>query len=613
LAPLDAFGFVRGKALLLGIAVGAWPCLGCQPKTDGLADLVDGGYSYVEFPGRRLLKGNVTSYGLDFDVAGAVAVGLRDGRLVMAAAGGGPECDAGDATDFVLAGYYGIGVDYRSYVPFLESKDEQGRGPLRFADHQCASPLESPVPDSELPFYTGLAAELPRYLMLGVEGDEPFRDFRSLVECWLWSEPVSCKTSSVKQLTRQPERLWSIELDPENATPGSSQPTKLVAHDGLSSVSVEYAREVSEVAATELDVAFIDASGLNLFDDQRYASLQQIEPDACSLHSLQGHSPAFSYFAPCDSGRLVVFDPETRERFELASGGQPPVWLGPALDGGRLALYQSELQELPPPTSASIFAASPGSWNRATHAAPSPVPYTSGTLWAERLGSGQPLRGPERALFPSLSWRDTARVRVLADFDGDVGRLVEWDLDSGEILEIARGVVDFGQDWALADFDGTAGDLLQVSASLTTRVLAHGVSGRPREPRFANGCLTCLDSLAEAEAVHAALLSDYDGSTGTLLLLSRPARASNPESEVVAHAVPKDGYQMLYGGDAIVYIDEYSADAQSGRLEARFLKTADTFSVDGVASFYEVGWPDPGLLYAIPEGPSAGVWYARLR
>jgi hypothetical protein len=113
--------------------------------------------------------------------------------------------------------------------------------------------------------------------------------------------------------------------------------------------------------------------------------------------------------------------------------------------------------------------------------------------------------------------------------------------------------------------------------------------------------------------VHAALLSDYDGSTGTLLLLSRPARASNPESEVVAHAVPKDGYQMLYGGDAIVYIDEYSADAQSGRLEARFLKTADTFSVDGVASFYEVGWPDPGLLYAIPEGPSAGVWYARLR
>jgi hypothetical protein len=66
-------------------------------------------------------------------------------------------------------------------------------------------------------------------------------------------------------------------------------------------------------------------------------------------------------------------------------------------------------------------------------------------------------------------------------------------------------------------------------------------------------------------------------------------------------------------GDAVVYIEDYSADAQTGRLQVRFLNTADTFSVDGVASFYEVTWPDPGLLYAIPEGRNAGVWYARLR
>jgi hypothetical protein len=603
---------VHAEALVAVIAAGAWSCLGCQPKTDGLSVLVDSGYSYVEFPGKQLLKGTFTSYGLDYDVDGAVAVGLRDGRLVMASAGGGPECDAGAATDFVLAGYYGIGFDYRPYVPFLESSDEQGRGPLGFADHQCASPLESPLADSELPLYSGLATELPRHFMLGVEREEPFQDFRSFVECSLWSEPVSCKTSSVKQLTLQHERMLSIELDQENATPGSAQPTKLVAHDRFASLAVELAREVSELAATPRDAAFIDASGLNVFENEGQVSIQRLEPDACSLHSLQGNSPAFSYFAPCDSEQLVVFDPETRERFELASGGQPPVWLGPVLDGGRHALYQSELQELPPPNSESVFAPRPG-WNRFAYFAPRAVPYTSGTLWAERLGSGEPVRGPERALFASLRWQHTTRVRVLADFDGEVGRLVEWDVDSGEVVEIAPGVVDYGPDWALADFDGIAGNLLEISADLTTRIIAHGVSGRPSEPLFEGGCLVCFDSLVETEATHTALLSDYDGKTGTLLLRSRLATASEREPEVIAHGVPRNGHRMLYGGDAVAYIEAHSADAQSGRLQVRFLETADTFSVDGVASFYEVNWPDPGLLYAISEGPRAGVWYARLR
>ena len=104
----------------------------------------------------------------------------------------------------------------------------------------------------------------PLAWVLGAEGEEPFRDFRSLIECSLWNEPVSCKTSSVKQLTLQDQQMWSIELDLQNATSGSAQPTKLVAHERFTGVGVEVAAEVSELAATQTDVAFIDSSGLQV-------------------------------------------------------------------------------------------------------------------------------------------------------------------------------------------------------------------------------------------------------------------------------------------------------------------------------------------------------------
>ena len=89
---------------------------------------------------------------------------------------------------------------------------------------------------------------------------------------------------------------------------------------------------------------------------------------------------------------------------------------------------------------------------------------------------------------------------------------------------------------------------------------------------------------------------------GTTTLRLRP--------EVVATGVPEGGYRLLSDADALAYLTGYNPKRQSGRLEVLFLKSGDTFGVDGVTEWQATTWPDRGIIYAVDEGKRAGIWFA---
>lgn len=598
MAPLQAFRLVRSIAVCAtALAFTAT----CRPHTDGLTDLLDNGHSYVEFPGRRVLSGNVTRFGTDTGPNGAMALGIRGGRLVMAPFDGGAECDAGAAADFVPSRLYAPSGLSRPFVPFIEPGEPRR---LRFAAHDCSLSSES-VSGGDLPLLTRFDETFPHYLTLGASAALPSDGVRALTQCRLWDQTPECRTlASVNRVEIDDRSTWTVELDPETGDP------LLVFRDTSDGDTIVYTRSVRELVISELGrkVAFTDDLGLMLVA-RRPDLLIGLEDDACSLHAPSGRlqSRALSYRAPCDGGNAIVYDIENDARFELSAGALPPALLGRTPAGERAAFYLTDTVELPAPDGKSRVAAD---------AALDRIPYVAGTLWGEPLGSRTPVRGPDRALLATLSRGAAGRLRVIADFDGMTGRLVEWNADSGEIFGIARGVAAFEHNWALADFDGNVGTLLEIRGDGTTRALASGVPDPGSEPLFWNRTcyVGCFDSSLGDPTTSRAVLSSFDGVTGTLLLFTQDVQTGSfgpPES--IADGVPRAGFRLLYGGDALLYLTDYRPELGTGTLNARFVRTADTFTVSDVSTFREVTFPDAGVIYVVPEGPRAGVWYARLR
>jgi hypothetical protein len=173
------------------------------------------------------------------------------------------------------------------------------------------------------------------------------------------------------------------------------------------------------------------------------------------------------------------------------------------------------------------------------------------------------------------------------------GRLVEWNLTDGSITELAQRVAATNGPEVLSNYDGQVGDLVQIRLDGSVELLAE------RVPELS----------AYGFDLKRAVLADFDGTTGTLLLFN----AFDPRSEVIARGVPLDGFDFMWQS-AIVYEDAFDPVSATGRLVARFLQTADTFALQaGVSEFHEAAWPEQGLLYSVTEGASSGIWFARAR
>jgi hypothetical protein len=149
-------------------------------------------------------------------------------------------------------------------------------------------------------------------------------------------------------------------------------------------------------------------------------------------------------------------------------------------------------------------------------------------------------------------------------------------------------------------FNGTTGDLLAVPEG--SRVLAHGVPG-----------LAGTSDVGWASNAFG-VLSEYDGTTGTLLAFTgTPANGLSAGAETVARGVPLGGFNTFAEFPALGYVHDFDPALGAGTLTVRFLRSLDTFDRPGVSEWIQVSWPAQGLVYAMPNGAEAGVYYAKAK
>jgi hypothetical protein len=190
--------------------------------------------------------------------------------------------------------------------------------------------------------------------------------------------------------------------------------------------------------------------------------------------------------------------------------------------------------------------------------------------------------------------------RMTLEFDSmlKAGRLVTWS-KGGSVQEVATAVAEISGNVAIVNYDGSVGDLVELKSATISKPLAHKVP---------------YQRILQAD-LGTALIADYDGNRGTLLL----AQAGTVDFEEVTKGITLGELNggtvaFLQSLPAIGYLHDFDEQSGTGILGARLIETGDTFDVGIRASEWgEYGWPEPGILYVAPGGDAAGIWFARLR
>jgi hypothetical protein len=197
---------------------------------------------------------------------------------------------------------------------------------------------------------------------------------------------------------------------------------------------------------------------------------------------------------------------------------------------------------------------------------------------------------------------------ALVDVDGDSGRFVAWDMN-GNVSEVAENVLRENEPgWSHLMLDAGAGlaNLDEIVGGAAVE-LAHAV---PRSGFLDTGFVKTRN----------AWLHDSDGQTGTLSLVQPGSPTGARDDELheplftrtpVAHGVFAARHQFLTSFDGLGYLTHFDPRTDTGRLEYKNLDLDFSAVVsDGV---YDFAQPGLGLLYTVPYGDAAGIWFAPSR
>ena len=225
-----------------------------------------------------------------------------------------------------------------------------------------------------------------------------------------------------------------------------------------------------------------------------------------------------------------------------------------------------------------------------------------GTLFAARPGDDTPTRiGANAALERAISvaertgWSGVA----LVDVQDGLGRLLRWSWDGTQ--ETLAENVDRAATGAsyLANYDGHAGDQLSLDIEANVTLVQSGA------PPFNS-------AIVSGDGAWALRLGQYDGIAGDLLL----AQGVGSNAEVVAHGVAANQYQFttIIPLPGFAYLADYDEKSLTGSLLVDNLALGSTLTVaHGVSDFVATNYPLPGILYAVPLGVNAGLWFARAK
>ena len=156
-------------------------------------------------------------------------------------------------------------------------------------------------------------------------------------------------------------------------------------------------------------------------------------------------------------------------------------------------------------------------------------------------------------------------------------------------------VHDAGELGAVRGVDSSDERLRPVSADAEAQLAVRGCEGRD-QPLAVHSC--------EPGGKRALVLVDYDGYEGELTLIR------DGEATSMSKNVRPDSYQFTVQLPTVTILSDLDEETGTATLKLRELDTENESVVsEGVSEVLEVSWPKSGLLYSIPAGVRAGIWF----
>lgn len=564
---------------LLSYAAVCGACSAACDLPQNLGDLggslLDPDTELLEIPGRQLASGHYSRLELDGSLeSGGWIVAKRhdldsEAVSVISFTGDG-QCDITDATDFQRVSSR-VDVALPGLIA-VQRPSGPDRGPtVEFVGFDCEPRLD-PVEASSLPSVPFPRSTPRGLLMLTSEGHLLLVDATRQT-----LEPIA---TNVRSGSSEGNRLWLLR--------GEGETSDLVVYDSALEELATWP-DVAEHAVlggwSEPNAAVRDAEGLH-FVTVATGEKELIAEDGCQAVPLGNQ--VLAYYAPCAERRLQLSIPgHLIEREE----DRVTVEIGPDVTAPSEVILNWQGKD-----SFALYQVNPASGTAPT-----------GELrLAERLGY-DPEEREDRSVLPEAR---LSRSQVYVDWDGVSGTLMAPRYTTREgrsVFEgldpVAAGVAQLAggdvtsERGVLIDYDGETGALVRFTRS---------GDGEFDHVPIAEG-VPIQTQVVDPGGAGFALVGDFAGRGGTAYLVQGGAARAVGES-----ALPNT-LRFLEDPPALAYL-AHDGSGATATLRAWLLEAELNVRVaDQVSEYRELPWPSAGLLYAVPEGDRAGVWFARAR
>jgi len=545
--------------------------LACDPKAglESAAGSIDPNEkSYIDAPGSRLASGAFATIGIDYDPDTSVHLLSRrrdDGGASITLFG--QDTQAGCTIAPNVATWFPGRPAQGTYrlLPYFAARDQNGVGTLHFSSVDCVS--------EPFTVENALGPVDPM-----IDSGFLIRQNGALVIANPWAGTTTQVVASLSQV---------YQLGGQFLVWGDGQ---VIAFDESLDELGRFGKHVKAVANVDFEgtFAFEDDDGVSQlvigYNGDAFRS-RLLDQNACALGTNNAALGWVAVHSPCNDAHLVALN------VDPAGMADPTRMTFAAEADPSRAVIVGEINQDP---SAPALAA---------YYLQNPDPTTQlGDLFAIKSGGGAPLAiggnaALDRAsmLSSASSWAGSAVV----DVQNGVGRLVRWDWsgNSETVLEgVARSASVPG---VLANFNGVAGDLYTVDSTGMATLFQSG------SPPFNT-------TLRNSDFSSALRLEHYDGTVGELTL----ATGVGASFTAVAERVPSNQYQFtsIVPLPGFAYIADYDGTTRTGTLYVQNTALGATSTIaKGVSDFVATNYPLPGILYAVPAGSNAGLWFARAK
>lgn len=530
----------------------------------------------LEIPGRQLASGHYTRLELDGSLeSGGWIVAhrhdLAEPAVSVISFTGDGQCDIVGAKDFQRVSSR-VDVALPGLIAVQHEEGPEGPDTVEFIGFDCESRLE-PVPASALPSVP-FPRSTPRGLLMLT------RDGRLLLVDAVQPALEEIATQ-VRSGSSEGDRLWLLrDVDGAN---------EVVVYDASLEETARWSgiAEFAVLGWAEHGGVIRDEAGLH-FVNVADGTKELIDGDGC--HPVALSNQVLAYYAPCADRRLQLSVPgHLLERDE----DRVTVDIGPNVMAPAEVILHWQGKD-----SFVLYQVNPTSGNEPT-----------GELrLAERLGyDPEDREDADRSVLPDTRVR---RAQIYTDWDGTSGTLMApryttregrsvfegLDLVASRVAQLPGGDATSGRG-VLVDFDGSVGTLARFTRSS---------SGEFERVELASG-VPIQNQVTHTGNAGFAFVGDYGPEGGTAYLVA------GADARPVGERALPNTLRFLEDPSALAYL-AHDGSGRTATLRAWLLQSELNVRVsDGVSEYRELPWPSAGLLYAVPEGERAGVWFARAR